>query len=90
MSDDDKPSLIGQIKDKLIRSKQQWAQDGRAITGPGPDRGMVFQSYTLFPWLTVRENIAFGLRERGVSEAERGRIADGFIQRVGLSVQQAP
>ena len=41
---------------------------------------MVFQSYTLFPWLTVRENIAFGLRERGVSEAERGKIADGFIQ----------
>ena len=46
---------------------------------------MVFQSYTLFPWLTVRENIAFGLRERGVSEAERGKIADGFIHRVGLS-----
>ncbi len=59
--------------------------DGREVTGPGADRGMVFQSYTLFPWLTVRENIAFGLRERGVSEAERGKIADGFIQRVGLS-----
>ena len=59
--------------------------DGRAVAGPGPDRGMVFQSYTLFPWLTVRENIAFGLRERGISEAERGKIADGFIHRVGLS-----
>src|SRR6202045_3881982 len=59
--------------------------DGREVTGPGADRGMVFQSYTLFPWLTVRENISFGLRERGISEADRGKIADGFIHRVGLS-----
>ena len=46
---------------------------------------MVFQSYTLFPWLTVRENIAFGPRERGISEADRGKVADGYIHRVGLS-----
>jgi NitT/TauT family transport system ATP-binding protein/sulfonate transport system ATP-binding protein len=59
--------------------------DGREVTGPGADRGMVFQSYTLFPWLSVRENIAFGLRERGVSEAERNKIADAFIRQVGLS-----
>lgn len=59
--------------------------DGREVTGPGADRGMVFQSYTLFPWLTVRENIAFGLRERGVSQDERHKIADGFIKQVGLS-----
>lgn len=59
--------------------------DGREVTGPGADRGMVFQSYTLFPWLTVRENIAFGLRERGVAQGERRDIADAFIRRVGLS-----
>ena len=59
--------------------------DGREVTGPGADRGMVFQSYTLFPWLTVRENIAFGLRERGVSQDERNKVADAFIRQVGLS-----
>jgi NitT/TauT family transport system ATP-binding protein/sulfonate transport system ATP-binding protein len=59
--------------------------DGREVTAPGADRGMVFQSYTLFPWLTVRENIAFGLRERGVPEAERNKVADAFIRQVGLA-----
>ncbi len=59
--------------------------DGREVTGPGADRGMVFQSYTLFPWLTVRENIAFGLRERGMAQAARNEIADRFIHQVGLS-----
>jgi NitT/TauT family transport system ATP-binding protein/sulfonate transport system ATP-binding protein len=59
--------------------------DGREVTGPGSDRGMVFQSYTLFPWLTVRDNIAFGLRERGMCRTDRDKIADGFIHQVGLS-----
>src|SRR5690349_18074287 len=58
--------------------------DGQAVVRPGPDRGMVFQSYTLFPWLTVRENICFGLRERGVAVAEQRRISEGWIDKVGL------
>jgi ABC-type nitrate/sulfonate/bicarbonate transport system ATPase subunit len=58
--------------------------DGVPVAGPGADRGMVFQSYTLFPWLTVRENICFGLRERGVSVAEQRRVSDHFIAQVGL------
>ncbi len=58
--------------------------DGAPVTGPGADRGMVFQSYTLFPWLTIIENIAFGLRERGVSERERLDIARDWAGRVGL------
>jgi len=57
---------------------------GTPVAGPGPDRGMVFQSYTLFPWLTVERNIRFGLRERGVAEAEQRAIAARFIARVGL------
>jgi ABC-type nitrate/sulfonate/bicarbonate transport system ATPase subunit len=59
--------------------------DGKAITGPGADRGMVFQSYTLFPWLTVSENISFGLRERGMSQRERNDIARQWLEKVGLT-----
>ncbi len=47
--------------------------DGQPVTRAGADRGMVFQSYTLFPWLTVGQNIAFGLREKGMGERERAR-----------------
>ena len=43
--------------------------DGQPVDGPGADRGMVFQSYTLFPWLNIEQNIRFGLRVRGMSEA---------------------
>ena len=58
--------------------------DGRRIEGAGADRGMVFQSYTLFPWLTVIDNICFGLRERGVARVEQLAIANGFVAKVGL------
>ena len=58
--------------------------DGRRIDAPGADRGMVFQSYTLFPWLTVRENVCFGLRERGLARAEQLDVAHGFLAKVGL------
>jgi ABC-type nitrate/sulfonate/bicarbonate transport system ATPase subunit len=60
-------------------------QDGTPIVGPGPDRGMVFQSYTLFPWLTVRENVCFGLRERGLPRERQLEIAGDFIGKVGLT-----
>ncbi len=58
--------------------------DGQPVTRPGPDRGMVFQSYTLFPWLTVQQNICFGLREKGVPQPEQDRMAAHYIERVGL------
>ncbi len=58
--------------------------DGRAIDGPGRDRGMVFQTYTLFPWLTVRENIQFGLAVSGVDRVRQEQIAQEFVGKVGL------
>jgi NitT/TauT family transport system ATP-binding protein len=58
--------------------------DGEPVQGPGADRGMVFQSYTLFPWLTVEQNICFGLRERGLPEAQQKERSDYFIAKVGL------
>ena len=58
--------------------------DGRRIESPGADRGMVFQSYTLFPWLTVLENVCFGLRERGLPRDGQLQVANGFIAKVGL------
>ena len=58
--------------------------DGKRIAGPGADRGMVFQSYTLFPWLTVLDNVCFGLRERGMPRAQQLEVAHGFLAKVGL------
>lgn len=58
--------------------------DGTKIVGAGADRGVVFQSYTLFPWLNVRQNICFGLREKGMKLSEQREISDRFIAQVGL------
>jgi NitT/TauT family transport system ATP-binding protein len=57
----------------------------RTVDGPGEDRGMVFQSYTLFPWLRVRQNIEFGPSLKGVPAAERRRIADALLEELGLT-----
>jgi NitT/TauT family transport system ATP-binding protein len=57
----------------------------RLIAAPGPERGMVFQSYTLFPWLTVRRNIEFGPRLLGRPAAARADIARHYVSEVGLT-----
>jgi len=58
---------------------------GKPVTGPGPDRGMVFQDYALFPWMTVRQNIGFGPRQRGLARSEVHDIAERYAAMVGLS-----
>ncbi|SVD61563.1 uncharacterized protein METZ01_LOCUS414417 [marine metagenome] len=55
------------------------------VTGPGLDRGVVFQDFALFPWLTVSENIAFGLRSMGMTRAEQSRRVKYYTELVGLS-----
>jgi NitT/TauT family transport system ATP-binding protein len=59
--------------------------NGQPVRGPGRDRGMVFQKYTSFPWLTVAENIAYGLKIAGVPAAQREETVAGLIEEVGLS-----
>lgn len=54
------------------------------VTGPGPDRGMVFQTYTLFPWMTVEDNIKFGLKIKNMPREEQQRIADKYLDIIGL------
>ncbi len=56
-----------------------------SIEGPGSDRGMVFQDYALFPWLSVRDNIAFGPRQKGLTKAKVKEITDEYLNMVGLA-----
>jgi NitT/TauT family transport system ATP-binding protein len=58
---------------------------GTPITGPGPSRGMVFQDYGLFPWLTVRDNVGFGPKSRGLRKRDIEETTERFIELVGLS-----
>ncbi|MFJ8000409.1 ABC transporter ATP-binding protein [Streptomyces sp. NPDC096310] len=58
--------------------------DGEPVSGPGPDRGVIFQQYALFPWLTVRQNVEFGLRLASLPAEDRRRRADRAIALVGL------
>ncbi|MBN9537447.1 MAG: ABC transporter ATP-binding protein [Reyranella sp.] len=58
---------------------------GKPIVGPDPSRGMVFQDYALFPWLTVRENIGFGPAARGLARSQVKETVDKFVELVGLA-----
>ena len=59
--------------------------DGKHVAGPGPDRGMVFQGYTLFPWLSVKRNVMFGMLSKGISAMKADADARMWIEMVGLT-----
>jgi NitT/TauT family transport system ATP-binding protein len=59
--------------------------DDRRVTGPGADRGMVFQSYTLYPWISVQKNVEFGLKLQGMGRRERRERASYYLDVVGLT-----
>jgi NitT/TauT family transport system ATP-binding protein len=59
--------------------------DGKRVLDPGPERGMVFQGYTLFPWLDVRNNVMFGLRMKGIKKAVAAQAAERWLEVVGLT-----
>ncbi len=78
-----KSTLLNSVAGYVAPTSGQVLVDGVPVTEPGPDRGMVFQQYSLFPWKTVRENVAFGPRILGRAEAES--IANTMIAMVGLT-----
>ena len=80
-----KSTLLNSVAGYVRPHSGQVRVDGEIVSGPGPDRGMVFQQYSLFPWKTVKDNVAFGPRLAGKSHAAAESIASTFLDMVGLS-----
>jgi NitT/TauT family transport system ATP-binding protein len=80
-----KSTILKAAAGLLAPTKGEILVDGEPITGVGRDRGMVFQAYTSFGWLTVRDNVEYGLRLRGVAGAERRQQSDKYLAAVGLA-----
>jgi NitT/TauT family transport system ATP-binding protein len=80
-----KTTMLNMIAGFLPASDGRIQIDGRTVSGPGPDRGVVFQSFALFPWRTVLDNVAFGPKMRGIPKARRHEIAREYLALAGLS-----
>jgi NitT/TauT family transport system ATP-binding protein len=82
-----KTTMMNMVAGFMKPSRGAVLLDGAPIEGPGPDRGVIFQEYGVFPWLTVRENIAFGLTlaANRVEAAERDAICDRYMRLMGLA-----
>ncbi|MES1022878.1 ABC transporter ATP-binding protein [Gloeocapsa sp. BRSZ] len=80
-----KSTLLRQIAGLDTPTTGEVRIDGKRITSPGPDRGMVFQHYTLYPWMNVQENTEFGLKLQGVPKKERREQASYYLNVVGLT-----
>jgi len=80
-----KSTLLGVLAGHIAPAGGHALLDGRRIDGPHPERGIVFQHHTLFPWRRTVDNVAFGLKMRGVSKAARLHRASALLERVGLA-----
>jgi NitT/TauT family transport system ATP-binding protein len=80
-----KSTLLNIVAGLAAPTSGQVLIDGKAVAGPGSDRGMVFQNYTLYPWLTVSQNIAFGLQLRNLPKAEQRERVNYYLNVVGLT-----
>jgi NitT/TauT family transport system ATP-binding protein len=80
-----KSTLLRQIAGLDRPSQGEVMIDGFQVTGPGSDRGMVFQHYTLYPWMNVQENVEFGLKLQGIPKLERRKQASYYLSVVGLT-----
>jgi ABC-type nitrate/sulfonate/bicarbonate transport system ATPase subunit len=80
-----KSTLLRMIAGLDKPSSGQVLVNGQPVTAPGKDRGMVFQKYTSFPWLTVAENVAYGMKINGVPEAQRKETVERLLKSVGLT-----
>ena len=80
-----KSTLLGALAGHLRPRTGTLEVDGRAVAGPSPERGMVFQHHTLLPWRSVLDNVAFGLKMQGIGKDERRRQAAEFLRLVGLA-----
>ncbi len=79
-----KSTLLNTVAGLIRPSAGQILVDGEPVVGPGRDRGMVFQAYTLFPWLRVQDNVEYGMKLNGVARQERHTVAERYLRLVGL------
>src|SRR5699024_7479573 len=81
-----KTTMLNMVAGFTSPSSGSVTLDGQPVAGPGPERGMMFQDYGVFPWLSVEDNIAFGLKLKAnrKSRAERQDVADHYLELMGL------
>ena len=80
-----KSTLLNAIAGFLPPSAGEIRVDGHPVVAPGPDRGVVFQEYALFPWMTVNDNVAFGMEQKGLARAEIDRRVAAYLAMLGLA-----